>query len=80
MRNYLADLAFVRAERAVVRAENARTMKSRYFWLGRSRWWGDVECWLVGLGTWSEIRASRFRRSRQSQPFAPMPIIEGPRS
>jgi hypothetical protein len=80
LRRLLADFAFVRAQEAVDRAEAAVTLKSHLFWTGRSRWWADVECWLSGLGSWRELRASRERRARQHLPFVVIPSIEGPRN
>jgi len=37
------------------------TIAKRHF-LERSYFWGDVEAWLIGLGTWRELRAAHERQ------------------
>lgn len=53
------------------RASAAHDRGDRY----RANLWTDVECWLLGYGTWSELRTISERRARQSLPRVPVPFV-----
>lgn len=61
MRKFLADWAHRRARANLWHCENVEDVAAQRHFLHRSYFWGDVEVWIEGLETWSNLRRRRVR-------------------